>query len=134
MIKGSPTTREGNNMPNGRTIIDYPDVDSFFDDVELSMREELEPGFSSRTLLDPYCGRGGSFSYVTKSKTSYSIELSFGFTDSLFKLDVDLSTPFDAKKWNTRGDEDSHSLYPLRTFGAKLAVLWMQVSIEFTRH
>ena len=120
-------------MPEGRTIIDYPDVDSFFDDVELSMREKLEPGFSYNRLSDPYCGRGGSFNYVTKSKTCYSFEFNFGFTDSLFKLDVDLSTPFDARQWNSRGSEGSHSLYPLRQIGAKLAVLWTQVSIGFTR-
>jgi len=120
-------------MPKGRTIMDYPSVDSFFDDVELSMKEHLETGFSYHRLSDPYYGRGGSFNYVTKSKICYSFEFGYGFTNSLFKLDVELSTPFDDKKWNSRGSEDSHSLYPLRTVGVKLAALFAQLSISFTR-
>jgi hypothetical protein len=120
-------------MQEGRTIIDYPTVDSFFDDVELGMKNDSKPGFNSHRLSDPYCGRGVSLWYTTKSKTCYTIEIAFGFTDSLLKLDVDLTPPFDAKKWNTRGEEDTHSLFPLRQIGAKVAALFMQFSIAFTR-
>jgi hypothetical protein len=120
-------------MNTGRTIIDYPSIDSFFDDVELENRKDLKTGFSSYRLSDPYVGRGRSFSFTTKNKTCYSIELAFGFTDSLFKLDVELTPPFNTRVWNTRGDEDNHSLFPLRTAGIKLCLLFTQFNIGFTR-
>jgi hypothetical protein len=120
-------------MNTGRTIIDYPSVDSFFDEVELLGRKDLETGFSSHPLFDPYVGRGRVFNFTTKSKTTYGFEIAFGFTDSLFKLDVELTPPFNSRVWNTRGDENNHSLFPLRTAGIKLCLLFTQLNIGFTR-
>jgi len=120
-------------MKTGRTIIDYPSVDSFFDEVELENRKDMDTGFSSYRLSDPYVGRGRVFSFTTNNKTCYSLELAFGFTDSLIKLDVELTPPFDTRSWNTRGNENSHSLFPLRTVGIKLGLLFTQLNIGFTR-
>ncbi len=120
-------------MKTGRTIIDYPSVDSFFDEVELSGRKDLDTGFSSYPLSDPYVGRGRVFNFTTKSKTTYGFEIALGFTDSLFKVDVELTPPVDTRRWNTRGNEDSHSMFPLRTIGIKLGVLFTQLNIGFTR-
>jgi len=120
-------------MNKGRTIIDYPSVDSFFDEVELLGRKDMDTGFSSHPLFDPYVGRGRVFNFTTKSKTTYGFEIAFGFTDSLFKLDVELTPPFNSRMWNTRGDESNHSLFPLRTAGIKLGVLFTQLNIGFTR-
>jgi len=120
-------------MNKGRTIIDYPSVDSFFDEVELLGRKDMDTGFSSHPLFDPYVGRGRVFNFTTKSKTTYGFEIAFGFTDSLFKLDVELTPPFNSRVWNTRGDENNHSLFPLRTAGIKLCLLFTQLNIGFTR-
>ena len=120
-------------MNEGRTIIDYPSVDSFFDEVELLGRKDMDTGFSSHPLFDPYVGRGRVFNFTTKSKTTYGFEIAFGFTDSLFKVDVELTPPFNSTVWNTRGDENNHSLFPLRTAGIKLCLLFTQLNIGFTR-
>jgi hypothetical protein len=120
-------------MQNGRTILDYPDVDSFFEDVERGMKDNETPGFNFHRLSDPYNGRGYSFHFVTKKKVSYGFEIALGFTDSLFKLDFDVTAPFDTRVWNTRGVEDSHQLYPLRQIGFKVAALFTQFSVAFNR-
>ena len=120
-------------MKEGRTIVDYPSVDSFFDDVELLGRENLDTGFSSHPLRDPYVGRGRVFNFTTKSKTTYGFEIAFGFTESLFKLDVELTPPFNAMAWNTRGRDSHDKMFPLRTAGIKLCVLFTQLNIGFTR-
>jgi len=119
-------------MQEGRTIIDYPTVDSFFDEYEMEAKENAVPGFSFHRLSDPYYGRGFALHYTTKNKSEYGFEFGFGFTDSLLKLDVECSTPFDGTRWNTRGDEDSHSLYPLRVLGMKLCLLFTQISFTFS--
>lgn len=120
-------------MHEGRTIIDYPDVDSFFDDVEQGMKDDAVPGFRFHRLRDPYNGRGYSFHFITKAKYSYGFEITFGFTNSLFKLDLDLTAPFDAHSWNTKGEENSHHLYPLRQIGFKIAAFFMQFAVAFNR-
>lgn len=113
--------------------MDYPDVDSFFDDVEQGMKDKAVTGFKFNSLRDPYEGRGYSFHFTTKAKYSYGFEICFGFTNSLFKVALDLTAPFDTHAWNTQGQEDSHHLYPLRQFGFKIAVLFAQFSIAFNR-
>ena len=120
-------------MKTGRTIMDYPNVDSFFDDVELLGRKDLDTGFSSYPLSDPYVGRGRVFNFTTKGKTTYGFEIALGFTDSLLKLDVELTPPFNNRGWNTRGKESNHSMFPLKTAGIKLGLLFTQLNIGFTR-
>jgi len=120
-------------MHEGRTIMDYPDVNSFFDDVEQNMKDNAIPGFKFYRLYDPYNGRGFAFHFTTKAKYDYGFEIMLGFTDSLFKLDLDLSTPFDARSWNTKGNEESDHLYPLHQIGFKIAAFFTQFSVAFNR-
>lgn len=86
----------------------------------------------SRKLKDPYYGRGFEVSIGKSETVSYSAEVMVGLTDSLFKFNLAVTSPFDNLKFNTRGDEDTGGK-DLIEVSLKVAVLWVQLSIGFNR-
>ena len=115
-----------------RTIMDYPDVDSFMDDVDKAIRDDRQRGFGFHILHDPYSGHGFVAEYVTQFGTSFGIELTLGVTDKLFVASLSATPPFDTHKLNTLGREDQgNSRY--KQLSAKLGVLFAQIHISFIR-
>ena len=87
--------------------------------------------FKSRILHDPVYGHGVELSVGDDKDTSYLAGLALGFTDSLFKVNLELTPPFDTHKLNTRGNEEKGR--DLVGVSLRVAVLWVQVSIDFLK-
>lgn len=88
--------------------------------------------FNSRVIHDPYYGHGVDLDLTATSGVSYGTGFSIGVTDSLFKINLTLTPPFDTNRLNTFGREDSVGGYS--ELGLKVCFLWLQVSLNFYRH
>lgn len=87
--------------------------------------------FKTRKYHDPVYGHGVEVSVGNDKTVSYLAGLSIGLTDSLFKINLELTPPFDTHKFNTNGNEEKGK--DLVGIGIRVAVLWVQVSFDLLR-
>ena len=84
--------------------------------------------FATRTLKDPYAGRGLGLLAIT-NEASYEVDFCAGLTENLFEAQIRLTPPFDPAKFNTKGENDYSS--DLKELSATVSLFWIQVSISF---
>lgn len=85
-----------------------------------------------RVIHDPYYGHGFDVSTTTASEVTYGGGVSLGVTDSLFKINLNLTPPFDTNKLNTLGAEEGVGGFT--ELGLKVCVLWLQLTVSIYRH